>query len=134
MMVLRHPVSTSYPDVIGVTAVMARIVLVEAGAASKCALRAGRMAPLPCRRATNVRGTSFAAPGCWQHISTRQPDAAKAAVAAVIDSARDLGSKGMDKTYGYGMVGDSLRVALASVSAVSDINTRATAHSDAAHR
>jgi hypothetical protein len=41
-----------------------------------------------------------------------QLDAAKAALTLLINDARDFGTAGYDKTYGYGVVGESLRVAL----------------------
>jgi subtilisin family serine protease len=123
----------SYLGVIGVTAVDARDrVLVEAGRGKQVMLAApgADMAAANIHGAfVDVRGTSFAAPlvaGLLAiHIRELQPEAANAARTIVINDARDLGAKGPDKTYGYGLVGDSLRVTL---SVVSDINSGSTTH------
>lgn len=114
----------SYPGVIGVTAVDARNrVLVEAGRGKQVRFAApgADMAAATLQGSfTAVRGTSFAAPlvaGLLAtHINVPQPDMAQAALAALSGAARDLGSKGPDKTYGDGLVGDSLRVVLAGLS------------------
>jgi subtilisin family serine protease len=70
-----------------------------------------------------VRGTSFAAPiaaGLFARQLT-EPDKSRAdaAIAALVSQAIDLGSRGPDKIYGNGLVGDSLRpsVSLATVTA-----------------
>jgi subtilisin family serine protease len=131
----------SYPGVVGVTAVDTRDrVLVEAGRGKQVRFAApgADMAAAALQgQYVSVRGTSFAAPlvaGLLAtHISTPQPDAAKAALAAMASSARDLGSRGPDRTYGYGVVGDSLRVALAGLSAGSDNMTGSVAHGDVEH-
>ena len=61
-----------------------------------------------------VRGTSYAAPivaGKLARLNQRRdPASAKAAVAALAKQARDLGPKGVDKTYGHGVVGEDVRV------------------------
>lgn len=114
----------SYPGVIGVTAVDAHDhALVEAGRGKQVMLAApGADITAATLRGefVTVRGTSFAAPlvaGLLAiHINQPQADAAKAALTTVIGSARDLGSKGPDNIYGYGVVGDSLRVATSRVS------------------
>ncbi len=123
----------SYPRVIGVTAVDARDrVLVEAGRGKQVTLAApgADMAAATLQgEFVNVRGTSFAAPlvaGLLaMHINQPQPDAATAARVEVINSARDLGSKGPDKQYGYGVVGETLRI---SLSVVSDNKTGSNTH------
>ena len=60
-----------------------------------------------------VRGTSFAAPIVSGLLAAHvaQPDraAADAAVAKLIAEATDLGAKGQDKIYGYGLVGSQTR-------------------------
>ena len=62
----------------------------------------------------SVRGTSFAAPlvaGLLAiHINKPGLDTAKVALTILINHAHDLGSTGYDTTYGYGVVGESLRV------------------------
>lgn len=60
-----------------------------------------------------VRGTSFAAPIVSGLLAAHvaQPDraAADAAVAKLIAEATDLGAKGQDRIYGYGLVGSQAR-------------------------
>jgi subtilisin family serine protease len=60
-----------------------------------------------------VRGTSFAAPIVSGLLAGHlaQPDraAADAAIAKLIAQATDLGARGPDKVYGYGLVGAPLR-------------------------
>jgi subtilisin family serine protease len=60
-----------------------------------------------------VRGTSFAAPIVSGLLATHlaQPDraAAQAAIAKLIAAATDLGQRGPDKVYGYGLVGGAAR-------------------------
>lgn len=108
----------AYPGVIAVTGVDARKrVLVEAcrgehvdfSAPGSNMSAAGIETPF-----ARVRGTSFAAP-IVAGLLARQIDApakerAEAAVAALISQATDLGSKGADKIYGNGLVGDDLRM------------------------
>lgn len=109
----------SYPGVVGVTGVDARQkVLVEACrgpqvdfAAPGADMAAAMMAP----SFAAVRGTSFAAPIVAGLLAAqvREPDAAASekAIAQLVAQAVDLGSRGLDKTYGNGLVGGSLRVA-----------------------
>lgn len=107
----------SYPEVVAVTGVDARgRVLMEAGrsrhldfaapGADMAAARPGGYAP--------VRGTSYAAPivaGMLARLSQRRdPASARAALNALAKQARDLGPKGLDKTYGHGLVGEDVRV------------------------
>ncbi|MEJ0034594.1 MAG: S8 family serine peptidase [Gammaproteobacteria bacterium] len=117
----------SYPDVVGVTGVDAhRKVLLEAGrggqvkfAAPGADMAAAQLAPT----FAVVRGTSFAAPivAGLLAASLHEPDreAAAKALATLAAQAIDLGSHGVDKTYGAGLVGDFVRseAALALVSA-----------------
>jgi len=60
-----------------------------------------------------VRGTSFAAPivaGLLaRHLSAINKVQADAAVATLVAQATDLGSRGVDKVYGNGLVGNELR-------------------------
>lgn len=108
----------SYPGVIGVTAVDAHDrVLVEAGRGKQVMLAApgaDLIAATLQSEMSNVRGTSFAAPlvaGLLAiHIDKPNQDAAKTALTLLINQARDLGSTGYDTTYGYGVVGESLRM------------------------
>ena len=109
----------SYPGVVGVTGVDARQkVLVEACrgpqvdfSAPGADMAAAMMAP----SFAAVRGTSFAAPIVAGLLAAqvREPDAAASqkAIAQLVAEAVDLGSRGIDKTYGNGLVGGSLRVA-----------------------
>jgi hypothetical protein len=117
----------SYPDVVGVTGVDARQkVLLEACrgkqvdfAAPGSDMAAANLSPT----FTAVRGTSFAAPIVAGLLAAllREPDRAAAtrAVEELTRNAVDLGSRGIDKTYGAGLVGNALRpaAALALVSA-----------------
>jgi subtilisin family serine protease len=117
----------SYPDVVGVTAVDAhRKVLIEAcrGKQVKFAAPGADMAAAELSPTfAVVRGTSFAAPivAGLLAASLHEPDreAAKAAIQTLAGQAIDLGSRGVDKTYGAGLVGDFVRsqAALALVSA-----------------
>lgn len=109
----------SYPGVVGVTGVDAKQkVLVEACrgpqvdfAAPGADMAAAMMAP----SFAAVRGTSFAAPIVAGLLAAQvhEPDAAASekAIAQLVAQAVDLGSRGVDKTYGNGLVGGSLRVA-----------------------
>jgi hypothetical protein len=117
----------SYPDVVGVTGVDARRkVLIEAcrGKQVKFAAPGADMAAAGLSPTfAVVRGTSFAAPivagllAAALHEPNR--DEAAKAIAALAGQAVDLGSRGLDKTYGAGLVGDAVRTqaALALVSA-----------------
>jgi len=116
----------SYPDVVGVTGVDARRkVLIEACrgkqvdfAAPGADMAAADLSPTFAA----VRGTSFAAPIVAGLLasSLHEPDreAATKAIEALAGQAVDLGSHGVDKTYGAGLVGDAVRTqaALALVS------------------
>lgn len=61
-----------------------------------------------------VRGTSFAAPivagKLARLMDRRDPASAQAARAALSRQARDLGPRGIDRTYGHGLVGEDVRV------------------------
>ena len=117
----------SYPDVVGVTGVDAhRKVLLEAcrGKQVKFAAPGADMAAAELSPTfAAVRGTSFAAPIVAGLLagSLHEPnrEAAAKAIEALASQAIDLGSRGVDKTYGAGLVGDSVRseAALALVSA-----------------
>jgi hypothetical protein len=107
----------SYPDVVGVTGVDARRkVLLEAcrGKQVDFAAPGADMAAASLSLSFSaVRGTSFAAPivAGLLAASLREPDreAAAKAVAGLSTQAVDLGSRGIDKVYGAGLVGDGLR-------------------------
>jgi subtilisin family serine protease len=108
----------AYPGVIAVSAVDAKQrVLPEAsggGHISFAAPGADMLAALPGGGFANVRGTSYAAP-LVSGLVARALDGHDAASAASIvqqlaASARDRGSKGRDRRYGYGLVGADLRV------------------------
>ncbi len=117
----------SYPDVVGVTGVDARRkVLIEACrgnqvdfAAPGADMAAADLSPTFAA----VRGTSFAAPIVAGLLAAtlHEPDreAAAKAIEALASQAVDLGPRGVDKTYGAGLVGDGVRTqaALALVSA-----------------
>jgi len=103
----------AYPDVIAVTAVdRNRKVLLEAGRGSFvdfAASGADISAASPPDGIAAVRGTSFAAP-VVAGLLARQIDrvdkaAADAAMRALSDLAVDLGTRGRDAVYGYGLVG-----------------------------
>jgi hypothetical protein len=108
----------SYPGVIGVTGVDARKrVLIEACRGPQvdfAAPGADMAAAMSAQTFAVVRGTSFAAPIVAGLIASQlaQPDrsSAELAIAQLTRQAMDLGSRGMDKTYGNGLVGDSLRI------------------------
>jgi subtilisin family serine protease len=107
----------AYPSVIAVTGVDGRQrVLVEAGRGKHVDFAA----PGANMSAANiehpyalVRGTSFAAPLVAGLLARRlqqvDKQAADAAIAALISSATDLGSRGPDKIYGNGLIAESLR-------------------------
>lgn len=107
----------SYPDVVGVTGVDSRRkVLLEAcrGKQVKFAAPGSEMAAAGLSPTfAAVRGTSFAAPIVAGLLAAalREPDreAAAKAVDELGHAAIDLGSRGLDKVYGYGLVGDAVR-------------------------
>jgi subtilisin family serine protease len=107
----------SYPGVIGVTGVDAQErVLLEACRGSQvdfAAPGADMAAAQPGSGFGLVRGTSFAAPivaGLLaQQLAGVDKQRADAAVAALVSQATDLGTRGRDKVYGDGLVGESLR-------------------------
>jgi subtilase family protein len=107
----------AYPAVIAVTGVDAhRRVLIEACRGSHvdfAAPGADMAAAGLAAEFSLVRGTSFAAPiaaGLFARELTEVDRArADAAVAALTSQAIDLGTRGPDKVYGNGLVGDSLR-------------------------
>jgi subtilisin family serine protease len=106
----------SYPGVIGVTAVDAhRRVLVEAARGPQvhfAAPGADMVAAKSPQGFTAVRGTSFAAPlvACLLAAELREPDkvAATQAVNDLAARAVDLGARGPDPVYGYGLVAADL--------------------------
>ncbi|MFL6606362.1 MAG: S8 family serine peptidase [Steroidobacteraceae bacterium] len=110
----------SYPGVIGVTAVDTRHrVLVEACRGSQVKFAAPG-ADMSAARSSQtfavVRGTSYASPIVASLLSAmlRHPDkeAAARAVDELAHSALDLGTAGLDTTYGYGLVGADLAPAV----------------------
>jgi hypothetical protein len=117
----------AYPAVIAVTGVDAhRRVLIEAcrGSHVDFAAPGADMAAAGLDAEFSlVRGTSFAAPiaaGLFARQLVEVDRArADAAIAALTSQAIDLGTRGPDKVYGNGLVGDSLRPSpdLAKVSA-----------------
>jgi subtilisin family serine protease len=108
----------AYPGVIAVAAVDAKQrVLPEAGGGghiSFAAPGADMLAATPGGGFASVRGTSYAAPlvaGLVARALVGQDDAsATVIVQQLAASARDRGSKGRDRRYGYGLVGAELRV------------------------
>jgi hypothetical protein len=110
----------SYPGVIGVTGVDTRHrVLVEAchGPQVRFAAPGADMSAAKSSQTFDlVRGTSYAAPivASLLAASLREPDkeAAGRAVDELARSALDLGTAGMDSTYGYGLVGADLAPAV----------------------
>lgn len=113
----RYP--AAYSGVIGVTGVDARDrVLVEAARGKQvdfAAPGADMTAAGLDSAFVSVRGTSFAAPLVAGLLarSLLVPDtqARDLSVTSLIAMARDLGSKGVDRTYGNGLVGQQLRIA-----------------------
>ncbi len=107
----------SYPGVVGVTAVDAHErVLLEACRGPQVAFAApgaDMAAAVLSPSFAAVRGTSFAAPIVAGLLAEqlREPDpaAAQSAVASLAQQALDLGSRGFDKVYGNGLVGNSVR-------------------------
>ena len=113
----------AYPGVIGVTAVDGRrIVLPEAlrGPQVSFAAPGADMATAASgsRGYTRARGTSFAAPlvaGLIAHaaegaVARIEISAVQRAIDALARSAIDLGPPGRDDTYGFGLLGEDLRV------------------------
>jgi hypothetical protein len=108
----------AYPEVIAVTAVDGRQhVLLEAcrGKHVDFAAPGANMEAASLAHAyAQVRGTSFAAPIVAGLLATRlqMPNRtqADAAVASLRGSAVDLGSRGPDKIFGSGLVGEDVRV------------------------
>ena len=98
----------AYPGVIGVTGVDSRNrVLVEAERGPQVMFAApGATAAAALHGVTGVRGTSFAAPVVAGLLASRsQSVAANAAtLRALQSSAQDLGARGRDDVYGYGLV------------------------------
>jgi hypothetical protein len=119
----------AYPEVIGVTGVDGkRRALLEAGrgkhvdfAAPGANMSAAGVTPA----FQLVRGTSFAAPivagMLAQELATIDRQRAVAAVAGLVQRTTDLGARGRDKTYGDGLVGETVRPSeqLAALSAKS---------------
>lgn len=108
----------AYPGVIGVTGVDAkRRVLVEAGR-GKHVFIAAPGADMGAAGLEGeyvaVRGTSFAAPIVSGLLASQlqEVDASKArrAVEHLAGQALDLGSRGVDKVYGHGLVGEAVRI------------------------
>lgn len=112
-----------YPGVIGVTAVDAKDrVLVEAARGKQVSFAApgaDMAAATVANSYAAVRGTSFAAPIVAGLLAAcmEKPDvqAAEIAVEKLSAQAMDLGSRGPDKNYGKGLVGESLRIPLNEV-------------------
>jgi subtilisin family serine protease len=109
----------SYVGVIGVTAVDAkRRVLLEAARGKQvdfAAPGADMIAANGVQSFSAVRGTSFAAPivaGLLaRSLPSLDPAAAEHAFTALAGQAIDLGSRGPDRTYGNGLIGQDLRTA-----------------------
>jgi subtilisin family serine protease len=104
---------SAYPGVVGVTGVDARgRVLVEAGRGAHVDFASPGILEIEGRR---LRGTSYAAPvvaGLLAvRISAPSADGAERALQALRAEARDLGARGRDDVYGYGLVGAGARLA-----------------------
>jgi len=101
----------AYAGVVGVTGVDAsRRVLIEAGRGPQVEFAApGMPVAASGRSVARMRGTSFAAPIVAGLLATRlstpDPRAAQSALASLRGDARDLGARGRDDVYGYGLVG-----------------------------
>ena len=112
----------AYSGVVGVTAVDAKQrALLEAARGEQVDFAApgADIAAAGSNQAyAAVRGTSFAAPIVAGLLVAEmpEPDAerAKVALATLARLAIDLGSPGLDTTYGHGLVGDTLRIELAA--------------------
>ena len=108
----------AFPGVVGVTGVDARQkVLLEAGRGDQvdfAAPGADMAAAMLSQSFAAVRGTSFAAPIVAGLLAAEihEPDPAGAAqaIGRLVNKAVDLGSRGPDRVYGNGLVGNSLRV------------------------
>jgi hypothetical protein len=108
----------AYPDVVGVTAVdVRRRVLVEAERGPQvvfAAPGADMVAASNSQTYAAVRGTSFAAPivAGLLAVEMHEPERSLAnrAVTQLAKQAIDLGPPGRDPIYGYGLVGEALRV------------------------
>jgi subtilisin family serine protease len=108
----------AYPGVIAVSAVDARQRVLPEAAGGKhisfAAPGADMLAALPGGGFGSVRGTSYAAPlvsGLVARALAGHDDTAAAnIVQQLATTARDRGSKGRDRRYGYGLVGAELRV------------------------
>ena len=103
----------SYPHVVGVTAVDGhRRVLIEAARGNQV-MFAARGADMSAAdmggKYSSIRGTSFAAPIVAallaQSVTSPEVSSSNAAIDSLAQSAIDLGPKGRDLTYGYGLVG-----------------------------
>jgi subtilisin family serine protease len=107
----------AYPGVIAVTAVDAHDkVLLEAGSGKHVLLAApgaDMVAAAPAGKYAVVRGTSYAAPLVAGLIARHLADGSSATPQLVLEkleaAARDLGRKGRDTRYGYGVVASELR-------------------------
>lgn len=115
----------AYPGVVAVTAVDAGgRILLEAGRGDHVDVAAPG-ADMAAARAgggyTRVRGASFAAPLVAGLLARRlarpDPAAASSALAGLQRSAKDLGPRGRDRTFGAGLVAADLRVPAARVAA-----------------
>ncbi len=101
----------AYAGVVGVTGVdQHQHVLIEAEQGPQVMFAApGTPMAASGRGAARVRGTSFAAPIVAGLLAARlrAPDGAQAerALASLRNEARDLGARGRDNVYGYGLVG-----------------------------
>ncbi len=112
----------SYPDVIGVTAVDGRHrALPEAGRGKQvdfAAVGAGLNAAAPGGRWESVRGTSYAAPlvarMAAQTASEPQTGLPARIQQSLVAEAIDLGRRGSDTTFGYGLLGDGAAAVAAS--------------------
>jgi hypothetical protein len=112
----------SYLEVIGVTAVDARHrVLPEAGRGTQvdfAALGVGLNAAAPGGKWESVRGTSYAAPlvarAAAEAVAEPQAGLSVRIQQLLATEAIDLGRRGSDTTYGYGLLGDKSKPASAS--------------------
>jgi subtilisin family serine protease len=106
----------SYPDVIGVTAVDARHrALPEAGRGAQvdfAAIGAGLKAASPGGRWESVRGTSYAAPLVARLAAETAAEPHAGLSGRIRQSlegeAIDLGRRGSDTTFGYGLLDDGM--------------------------